>query len=54
MKTCPACTGPLVPLGQLGMRQHYRCRNCGLDCSHLKKVRTPKSPKAPKKPEVQS
>lgn len=30
---CVACTGPLVELGQLGSRLHFRCRSCGLDQS---------------------
>jgi tRNA(Ile2) C34 agmatinyltransferase TiaS len=30
---CPACGGPLVPLGQLGRRRWFRCRDCGIDCS---------------------
>jgi hypothetical protein len=32
---CPACGGPGVPLGALGRRAHFRCRNCGIDFSHL-------------------
>jgi predicted RNA-binding Zn-ribbon protein involved in translation (DUF1610 family) len=31
---CPACGGLGMPLGQLGRRFHYRCRNCGMDFSH--------------------
>lgn len=31
---CPACGGPVVPLGVLGRRAHSRCRDCGLDLSH--------------------
>lgn len=30
---CSQCGGPLVPLGSLGKRKHYRCRNCGMDSS---------------------
>lgn len=30
---CPQCSGPGQPLGQLGNRKHYRCRNCGADFS---------------------
>lgn len=30
---CLACGGQLEPLGSLGNRRHYRCRNCGLDTS---------------------
>lgn len=30
---CSACGGPLVELGALGNRMHYRCRNCGADFS---------------------
>lgn len=32
---CAVCDGDLVPLGTLGCRQHFRCRHCGLDQSHL-------------------
>lgn len=28
---CSECGGPLVWIGQLGSRNHYRCRNCGMD-----------------------
>jgi hypothetical protein len=30
---CPLCGGEGVPLGTLGRRAHYRCRNCGIDFS---------------------
>lgn len=30
---CPLCGSQLVPLGQLGMRVHARCRGCGMDFS---------------------
>lgn len=30
---CPICGGPGMPLGRLGRRMHYRCRNCGMDFS---------------------
>lgn len=30
---CRVCNGPLVFLGTLGVRDHFRCRDCGLDCS---------------------
>ena len=30
---CPMCSSPGVPLGKLGSRVHYRCRNCGIDFS---------------------
>jgi len=30
---CPVCGGPGVELGTLGNRQHFRCRNCGMDFS---------------------
>lgn len=33
LTVCPVCTGPVYPLGTLGARQHFRCRNCGLDLS---------------------
>lgn len=29
--TCTHCSGPVMPLGVLGEREHGRCRNCGLD-----------------------
>ena len=45
--SCPMCSGPGVPLGKLGNRQHYRCRNCGMDFSHEDEKTTP-APK-PKK-----
>lgn len=32
--SCPRCGGPGVPLGKLGQRLHFRCRNCGTDFSH--------------------
>jgi len=31
---CPVCGGVLVPLGTLGIRDYFRCRDCGMDCSH--------------------
>jgi tRNA(Ile2) C34 agmatinyltransferase TiaS len=34
LTVCPVCAGPVYPLGSLGARQHFRCRNCGLDLSH--------------------
>ena len=30
---CALCDGPVMPIGVLGGRQHYRCRNCGMDFS---------------------
>ena len=30
---CATCGGSLAFLGTLGNREHYRCRNCGMDCS---------------------
>lgn len=30
---CSMCGGECAPLGCLGMRAHYRCRNCGMDQS---------------------
>lgn len=30
---CPACDGPVIPMGRLGNLEHGRCRNCGLDCN---------------------
>lgn len=33
MPSCPVCTGPGMHLGDMGRRQHWRCRNCGMDWS---------------------
>jgi hypothetical protein len=30
---CPACGSSNEPMGALGERTHYRCRQCGLDYS---------------------
>lgn len=30
---CPACSGPGVPLGEMGRLFHSRCRDCGIDFS---------------------
>ena len=30
MFECELCGGMLVFLGQLGMREHFRCRDCGM------------------------
>jgi hypothetical protein len=30
---CPTCEGPSNFLGKLGNREHFRCRNCGMDWS---------------------
>lgn len=27
---CPVCGGPATPLGVLGNRAHFRCRDCGM------------------------
>ena len=35
---CAACGQQVVVIGTLGNRQHFRCRNCGLDQS--KEVRS--------------
>lgn len=32
--TCPECGGAGVPMGSMGSRAHYRCRNCGMGFSH--------------------
>lgn len=32
-ETCVECSGPLMELGMLGSRAHFRCRNCGLNQS---------------------
>lgn len=31
--SCPTCEGPSNFLGKLGNREHFRCRNCGMDWS---------------------
>lgn len=30
---CECCGGELVELGRLGNVAHYRCRQCGIECS---------------------
>lgn len=30
---CPFCGGPLLVLGSLGNVEHFRCHDCGMDCS---------------------
>ena len=30
---CQTCDGPLMYLGALGSRLHFRCRDCGIDHS---------------------
>jgi len=42
--TCPACGGSGIPLGHLGSRSHFRCRNCGLDFSRVDKNQGVSSP----------
>jgi hypothetical protein len=32
---CPACGGDSYPLGTLGRREHFRCRDCGMDSSRV-------------------
>lgn len=32
---CSLCGGALKLLGQLGARVHFRCEDCGMDCSRL-------------------
>ena len=32
---CPMCGGPGVELGALGFRVHFRCRDCGMEFSHV-------------------
>jgi len=34
MSFCPACGGQGAHLGSLGRREHFRCRDCGMDYSH--------------------
>lgn len=41
---CPACGGPGVPLGSLGRRMHFRCRNCGYDFSEEPPAETTTTP----------
>lgn len=31
--TCSMCCGTLFLLGQLGNLVHFRCRDCGMQCS---------------------
>jgi hypothetical protein len=33
--SCAYCDGPLVQLGTLGNRAHFRCRHCGAECSRM-------------------
>lgn len=33
MFECELCGGMLVFLGQLGMREHFKCRDCGMTVS---------------------
>lgn len=33
--TCPVCQGELLFMGALGQRNHFRCRDCGAECSVL-------------------
>lgn len=40
---CPICDGEGVPLGELGNREHFRCRACGADFSTII-VETPPVP----------
>ncbi len=42
IESCPACAGPLVELGTLGARKHFRCRDCGLDASQVAQPATVK------------
>lgn len=32
---CPVCDGRCESLGRLGEREHYRCRDCGMNCSRV-------------------
>lgn len=34
---CKLCLGPLVFIGNMGPLRHYRCRNCGMQCSKRSK-----------------
>lgn len=31
---CPACDGHGEPLGTLGIKEYYRCRDCGITFTH--------------------
>ena len=31
--SCQICNGPLMLLGQLGTRVHFRCCSCGMDAN---------------------
>lgn len=31
--SCDYCEGPCTPMGVLGRRAHFRCRDCGLEFS---------------------
>lgn len=33
MNECPLCAGPGISLGLLGSREHFSCRNCGMEFS---------------------
>lgn len=35
IEQCTVCDGPAVLLGMLGHTQHFRCRDCGMEWSHL-------------------
>jgi hypothetical protein len=49
---CPACGGSGNSLGALGARQHFRCRDCGMDFSHNADERkAKKEAKQKKKPQ---
>ncbi len=36
--TCPICAAPPTHLGTLGRREHWRCRNCGMNYSTVPEV----------------
>jgi len=36
---CNVCNGELVYMGTLGNREHYRCRQCGAECSFVFRIR---------------
>lgn len=56
MAECITCGGELVPMGSLGKKQWYRCRNCGMDQS--REVENPKrvmvSEELPLSPKIQA
>jgi len=44
-EVCPACGGEGAPMGALGNRVHYRCRDCGIDFSRVQNDKPVAEPK---------